>query len=136
MKCQENDPKPRAAADAIAATLGGARDRAAAARAAVTRAHDKGLTVVGAKFSLDQISTSEQKLRATVHTLDSSRVEAGVAEIDRAITETLRLVTEAEHERKVEVGDYYLALAFAAILLATLALKVRQLDKRRRTGGS
>jgi hypothetical protein len=136
MKCHEHDAKPREAADAIATTLRGARDRAAAARAAVTRAHDKGLTVVGAKFSLGQIATSEQKLRATVHTLDASRVEAGVAEIDRAITETLRLVTEAEHERKVEVGDYYLALAFAAILLATLALKVRQLDKRRRTGGS
>jgi hypothetical protein len=136
MKCHEKDEKPRQAADAIAAILGGARERAAAAREAVAQAHGKGLTVPGAKFSLSQVATSEQTLRAVVHTLDPSRVEAGVAEIDRAIQETLRLVAQAEHERKREVGDYYIALAFAGLLLITLLLKVRQVDKRRRTGAS
>jgi hypothetical protein len=134
MKCHEKDEKPRQVADAIAATLGGARDRAANARAAVTRAHEKGLGIAGAQYALDQVSTAEQKLRGVVHTLDPARVEAGVVDIDRAVTETLRLVAEAERERNFELRDFYVALALAAILLAALAAKARQLDKRRTRG--
>jgi Cytochrome c3 len=135
MKCHEKDEKPRQVADAIAGSLGGARERAANARAAVARARENGLGVAGAKYSLDQMSTAEQKLRGVVHTLDPSRVEAGVADIDHAIDDTLRLVAQAERERHLEMRDFYVALGIAAFLLAALAAKARQLDKRRRSGG-
>jgi hypothetical protein len=134
MKCHEKDEKPRQVADAIATTLGGARQRAAGARDAVTKAHDRGLGVAGAKYSLDQLKTSEERLRGIVHTLDPAQVEAGVVDMDRAITATLGLVAAAERERSLELRDFYVALALAALLLVTLAAKARQLDVRRRGG--
>lgn len=136
MKCHEKDDRPRQVADAIATQLGGARERADAARAAVERARERGLSVAGATYALGQVSTSEQKLRGTVHTLDPNRLAAGVEEIDRAIAETKRLVAEAERQRNLELRDYYVALGLASLLLVSLLLKARQLERRRRTGAS
>lgn len=136
MKCHENDAKPRQVAEEISSLLGGAAERAAAARASVAHAQEKGLGVPGAKYALDRVATRELALRGVVHTLDPARVATGVAEVDRAIAETQRLVAAAEQERKLELRDYYVALALAILLLVTLALKARQLDRRRRTGAS
>jgi hypothetical protein len=57
-----------------------------------------------------------------------------VASIEEAAVEAERLVAEAEGERRSELFDYYVALALAAALLLTLALKARQLAVRRRIG--
>ncbi len=135
MKCHGNDEKPRQVASAISELLLGARERAAGARAAVARATAAGLRVSGASYSLDQVATAETKVRGVVHTLDPARVQALVSDIDAAVGETLTLVSNAEHARRVERRGYYLALGLGALLLLSLALKAIQLDRRRRQGG-
>jgi len=132
MKCHSNDEKPRKVADDIATLLRGARDRAAEARAAVARAHDLGLHVPGAAFSLQQVTTAELKVRGVVHTLDPARVEAGVSEINSAVDATLKQVADAEKVRSLERRDYFIALALASLLFVTLALKALELERRRR----
>ena len=71
MKCHSQDEKPRKIAETIAGLLGGARARAAEARASVAAARDAGLHIAGAGFALDQLATAELKLRGIVHTLES-----------------------------------------------------------------
>ena len=132
MKCHSNDEKPRKVADDIAALLKGARDRAAEARAAVARAKDLGLHVPGAAYSLQQVTTAELKVRGVVHTLDPARVEASVSEINSAVDTTLKQVADAEKVRSLERRDYFIALALASLLFATLALKAFELERRRR----
>jgi hypothetical protein len=136
MKCHSNDEKPRQVASDISELLRGARERAADARAAVARATAAGLWVSGASYSLDQVATAETKVRGVVHTLDPARVQALVADIDVSVTETLALVSNAEHARVLERRGYYAALAVALLLLVSLALKAHQLDRRRRQGRS
>ena len=136
MKCHANDEKPREVADRIAELLGGVELQAAEARAAVARAHDRGLHVAGADYALDRIATAEMKMRSAVHTLDPVRVAALVADADPAAREVVRLVGEAEHARLVERRGYDVALALAALLLLLLVLKARQLDRRRRQGSA
>ncbi|HEX7602951.1 MAG TPA: cytochrome c3 family protein [Polyangiaceae bacterium] len=132
MKCHSNDEKPRKVADDIAALLRGARDRAAEARAAVARAHDLGLHVPGAAYSLQQVTTAELKVRGVVHTLDPARVETSVSEINSAVDATLKQVADAEKVRSLERRDYFIALALASLLFVTLALKALELERRRR----
>ncbi len=134
MKCHGHDEKPRKVADDIAGLLRGARERASEARASVARAREKGFRVSGATFALDRVATAETKVRSVVHTLDPARVEAVVGDIDQAAAEALSLVARAEHDRKVEQRGYYVALAFALLLLVTLVLKARQLDRRHPRG--
>jgi predicted CXXCH cytochrome family protein len=132
MKCHSHDEKPRQVASDISDLLTGARERAAEARAAVARAEAAGLRVSGAQYSLDQVATAEQKVRGVVHTLDPSRVQAMVADIDSSVDETLRLVANAERARKLERRGYYAALVLSGLLLLTLVLKATRLDRRRR----
>lgn len=136
MKCHANDDKPRKVADDISRLLSGTIARAADARAAVARARAAGLQVSGASYALDQIATAELKLRAVVHTLDPARVEARVAEVDRAVADTLQRVSEAELTRQQEGRGYRLALALATLLFIMLALKAWQLELRRGRGDS
>jgi predicted CXXCH cytochrome family protein len=135
MKCHSHDDKPRQVASDISDLLRSARERAAEARAAVAAATTQGLRVPGAEYSLEQVATSELKIRGVVHTLDPARVQAMVADIDASVTETLTLVANAEHARKLERRGYYVALAFACLLLVTLVLKTLQLDRRRGQAG-
>lgn len=135
MKCHAHDDKPRQVARDISELLRGARERAAEARAAVARATALGLRVAGSAYALDQVSTAELKVRGVVHTLDPARVQALVADIDTSAAETLTLVSNAEHARKLERRGYYIALALAGLLLVTLVLKTLQLDRRRRQAG-
>jgi hypothetical protein len=134
MKCHGHDEKPRKVADDIAGLLRGARERASSARDAVAQAREHGLRVPGTSYALDRVATAETKVRGVVHTLDPARVEAVVGEIDQAVDETLKLVADAERARRNERRGYYLALAFAGLLLVTLALKARQLDRRHSRG--
>jgi predicted CXXCH cytochrome family protein len=134
MKCHGHDDKPRQVADDIATMLRSASERASLARESVARAHDHGLRVSGAAYALDRIATAETKVRAVVHTLDRARVAAVVAEVDQAVAETLALVADSERARKIERRGYYAAIALAALLLITLALKARQLDRLRARG--
>jgi hypothetical protein len=134
MKCHGHDDKPRQVADDIAGLLRSAREHASEARDAVSRAHERGLRISGAAFALDRVATAETKVRGVVHTLDPARVGAVVGEIDQAVTETLSLVAQAESARTTERRGYYLAIALAALLLLTLVLKARQLDRRHRRG--
>jgi hypothetical protein len=133
-KCHMNDEKPRKVADDISTMLRGARDRAARARADVAEAHELGLKIVGASFALDKIKTAELKGRSVVHTLDPTRVEASVGDIDRAAEATEKLVADAKEIRRQERHDYYVALGLAGLFLVTLSLKVLQLERRRRRG--
>ena len=73
-------------------------------------------------------------MRGVVHTLDPARVEARVDAVDEAAGEVSKLVSTAEQVRRVERRGYYVALALAGLLLATLMLKALQL-RRRRLGG-
>jgi hypothetical protein len=132
MRCHSHDDKPRQVASDISELLRTARERAAEARAAVATATAAGLRVPGAEYSLEKVSTAELKIRGVVHTLDPARVQAMVADIDGSVTETLTMVTNAEHARKLERRGYFVALAFACLLLVTLVLKTLQLDRRRR----
>lgn len=134
-KCHANDEKPLKTADALAGLLRGARDRAAAARAAVARARDEGLHISGAPIALDHVSTAELRLRPEIHTLDPKRMETVVANVEQAVVAVEKLVADAERARKVERRGYYAALALAFLLFATLSLKAWQLDGRRRLGG-
>ena len=113
MKCHTHDDKPRQVASDISDLLRTARERAAEARAAVDVATTEGLRVPGAEYALEQVTTAELKIRGVVHTLDPARVQAMVADIDDSVTETLKLVANAEHARKLERRGYYLALAFS-----------------------
>jgi len=134
-KCHSHDEKPRQVASDISVLLRGASERAAEARSAVARATAAGLRVAGAAYALDQVATTEMRVRDVVHTLDPARVQALVADIDRSVAETLTLVSNAEHARRAERRGYYVALALAALLLVTLTLKALQLDRRRRQAG-
>ena len=131
MKCHSHDEKPRKVADEIAALLRGARDKAASARADVAGAEDKGIHVAGASYALDRVATAELRVRGVVHTLDPSKMGARVAAVEAAATEVSQLVATAERTRKDERRGYYVALALAGLLLATLALKALQLRRRR-----
>ncbi len=133
-KCHSNDEKPLKAADELAGLLRGARDRAAAARAAVARAGDEGLHISGAPFALDQVATAELKLRPVVHTLDPKRMAVAVAAVEQAAAAAEKLVTDAEQGRRIERRGYYAALALAFLLFSTLSLKAWQLEGRRRLG--
>jgi len=135
MKCHNHDDKPKQVASDISDLLRSSRERAAEARDAVARATAAGLRVAGAAYSLDQVATAEQKIRAIVHTLDPARVQSMVDDIDKSVTETLTLVANAEKARKEERRGYYTALALAGLLLITLALKTLQLDRRHRQAG-
>jgi hypothetical protein len=135
MKCHSHDEKPRKVAEDIAALLRGARDRAAAARAEVAVASGKGLHVAGSSYALDRVTTAELRVRGVVHTLDPARVEARVDAVYEAAGEVSKLVSTAEQVRRVERRGYYVALALAGLLLATLMLKAIQL-RRRRLGGT
>jgi hypothetical protein len=132
MKCHANDPKPRQVASDISELLRGARERAAVARAEVDRAAAAGLRIPGAAYALDQVTTSETKLRGVVHTLDIARLQALAAEVDASAGGTLTLVSNAERTRRAERRGYYVALGLGAVLLITLALKAIQLDRRSR----
>jgi predicted CXXCH cytochrome family protein len=134
MKCHGHDEKPRKVADDIAGLLRGARARASEAREGVANARAEGLRVSGASYALDRVATAETKVRSVVHTLDPARVEAVVGEIDQAASEALSLVASAERDRRTERRGYYAALALAGLLLITLVLKARQLDRRRARG--
>ena len=136
MRCHGNDDKPRKVADDISKLLRGTAARAADARAEIARAQAAGLQVRGASYALDRVATSELKLRGVVHTLDAARVEERVAEVDRAIADTLRRVAETERTRKVERRGYRIALTLAGLLFVMLVLKAWQLDIRRRRGAS
>ncbi len=131
MKCHTNDEKPRQVAADIATLLSGARQRAAEARDAVKRANDIGLRVAGATFALDKLATSELKLRGVVHTLDPARVKARVDDVDHDASDAMKFVSDAEQARKAERRGYYVALALAGLLFALLALKARELDRRK-----
>ena len=61
-------------------------------------------------------------------------MQALVADIDKAVTDTLSLVSQAEGARRAERRGYYLALSLAALLLGTLLWKAYRLDRRRRQG--
>ena len=98
------------------------------------KARERGLRVAGAAYALDRVATAETKVRGVVHTLDPARVEAVVGDIDQAASDTLALVANAERARKTERRGYYVALALAGLLLLTLTLKARQLDRRRARG--
>jgi hypothetical protein len=134
MRCHGHDDKPRQVADDIAALLRTARSRASDARAAVSRANERGLHISGAAYALNRVATAETKVRGVVHTLDPARVGAVVGEIDQAVEQTLKLVAEAERTRTLERRGYYVALGLAACLLVTLLLKARELDRRRARG--
>jgi hypothetical protein len=134
MKCHSHDEKPRKVADDIAALLRGARDHAAAARAQVAGAHDRGLHVAGASYALDRVATAELRVRGVVHTLDPAKVGARVAAVEAAAGEVSELVAAAEQVRRDERRGYYVALALAGLLLALLSLKAFQL-RHRRLGG-
>jgi hypothetical protein len=136
MKCHSHDQKPRKAADEISGLLRRAREHAAEARAAVARAKANGLHVSGAAFALDKVGTAENRLRGIVHTLDPARVESRVSDIDIAVDDVLKQVTEAEAARKIERRGYFLALGLAGLLFLTLVLKAFQLDRRRRSGSA
>ncbi len=131
VKCHAHDDKPLSVARAISDTLGGARDRAAAARAELARAEASGLHVGGAGYALDRMMTAELSVRGIVHTLDTARVEARVASVDAASREAFQLVATAEENRRVERRGYFVTLALAGLLLGTLTLKSLQLRRRR-----
>lgn len=132
MKCHSHDDKPRRVAEQTASLLAGARERAAAARAEVSRAHDSGLHIAGTSFAIDRISTAELKLRGVVHTLDPAKLEGPIAAVDEAVNEAHRLVTDAEQMRKDVRRGYFLALSLAALLFASLGFKSWDLERRRR----
>ncbi|MFO0757713.1 MAG: hypothetical protein U0359_14545 [Byssovorax sp.] len=131
-KCHTHDEKPRRVAEETASLLAGARERAAAARAAVDRARESGLHIAGTSYALDRISTAELKLRGVVHTLDPAKLEGPIAAVDEAVNEAQRLVTDAQQMRKTERRGYFLALGLASALFLSLGLKSIQLDRRRR----
>ena len=133
MKCHSKDEKPRKVAEDIAVLLRTARERAADARAAVARAKSEGLHVSGAAYALDKVSTAETKLRGVVHTLDPSRVEGRVADVERAAADTIGQVEGAERARKIERRGYYIALGLAGVLFLLFAAKAIELDGRRKT---
>jgi predicted CXXCH cytochrome family protein len=136
MKCHSKDDKPRKVAEDIANLLRNARDRAADARAAVDRAHTAGLHVDAAAFALDQVATAELKVRGVVHTLDPNRVGERVSAVERAASDAIAIVDDAERARRTERRGYLVALGLAGLLLVTLALKAAQLERRRRQGAS
>jgi hypothetical protein len=133
-KCHSRDDKPRKVASEIEALLRGARDRAAVARAVLARARREGLHADGAAFAADRVDTAELRLRPLVHSLDPARMEAGVAEVERAAVVVETLVAGAERERRVERRGYHAALGLSSLLFASLVLKARQLSGRRRRG--
>ena len=133
MKCHGKDDKPKQVAADISALLGGARQNAARARDAVTRANGRGLHVGGAAYVLDELATAENRLRAVVHTLDPARVGARVADVNKRADEATRLVESAERARTAARRGDLVALALAALLFALLGLRAVQLDKRRRS---
>ncbi len=131
MKCHSADDKPRRVAGEISDLLAGARDRAAAARAALASGQASGLHVAGASFALDRVTTAELRVRGVVHTLDPTRVQDRVAAVDAASTEVLALLNDAARMRREERRGYYVTLGLAGLLLGSLVLKSLQLRRRR-----
>lgn len=136
-KCHKDGDavKPLKVASDIATLLGRARDRAAEGRAALEKAHERGLRIPGESLALLRVTTAEQELRAYVHTLDPSRLEAPVAKVDQAVDDALKLVADAERTRKNERRGYFVSLGIGSVLLLLLVLKSFDLSRRRKQAG-
>lgn len=132
MKCHGKDDKPRRVADEISGLLSDARTRAAEARSIVARAKEEGFHVAGVGPALERLAMAEQRLRASVHTLDPLRLKDPIETIHQSVDEAERLVSGARQVREHKRRGYYVELGLSGVLFGLLALKAVQLDRRRR----
>jgi hypothetical protein len=91
----------------------------------------QGINIHGARYSLDQVATEEQKLSITLHSLNPNRLKAPLAAVVDAADRSENLLAAAQRERQMRRRGYYLALALAIALLVLLVVKAVQLARRR-----
>jgi predicted CXXCH cytochrome family protein len=134
--CHAKDDPGGKAAVGIREMLDGLRAQHARAAATLERAEHAGMEVSQARLDLGGANDALIKARTAVHAasvaLVRTETEAGLAVAAKAYARGVRALDELRFRRQGLAASLVIILA----LIAGLVLKIRQLDRRRRTPGS
>jgi hypothetical protein len=134
--CHAKDDPGGKAAVGIRAMLDGLRAEHARAAVTLERAEHAGMEVSQARLDLGGANDALVKARTAVHAasvaLVKTETEAGLAVAAKAYARGVRALDELKFRRQGLAAALVIILA----LIAGLILKIRQLDRRRRSPGS
>jgi predicted CXXCH cytochrome family protein len=131
-RCHAKDAAPRQVAVELSKIVNIARSRLERAKARYGALRAQGINVHGAKYSLDQLATEQQKLSITLHSLSPGRLRGPLAAVNESADRSERLIAGAQKERQLRRFGYYGALALAVTLFGLLIAKAVQLARERR----
>jgi predicted CXXCH cytochrome family protein len=130
-RCHAKDELPRQVAADLSQMVVTARSRLTRAKDRYEALRAQGINVHGARYSLDQLDTEQQKLSISLHGLTPSRMRIPMAAVIDAADRSEELIAAAQRERELRRRGYYVALALAITLLGLLVAKSAQLARQR-----
>jgi cytochrome c553 len=130
--CHEPGTKGAEAAAAMYASLRRLHEDTAAAKAMLRIEAEAGMEVSKVQFELAQADEALTKARTDVHYFDPAAVQkavaGGLAVTRSAVSAAVRIHGEREFRRK----GLFASLGLILVAIAALAVKIRDLDRRRR----
>jgi predicted CXXCH cytochrome family protein len=135
VECHSQGDPGFTAAHEMRADIESLKNGIASSRALVDRATNAGMELGDQSLELDQAGNQLTLARATVHTFEAAQVEQAVQkglDITQKVDVAGRAALGEVHYRRVGLGVSLLAIL---IVVVALALKVREIDRRRGLNG-
>ena len=124
------DDKGAAAADAMRAAIDRLKGGIDRADAAIARVRDAGMEVAAQQLALADARSRLTLARTEIHTFEPARVEPAVADGLNIVDSVNLAVARARAELQYRRRGLVLSLAAILLLVAALALKIRQIERR------